>query len=443
MSKGRNVKSWLLAGCLVLLGMFFVSEVRAEDAKGPELAPARKGAAQVARIDGLEEQLDRLEERLERYRQNQDKTKAELDGRWLQFADKVTSNISVRCDAVAQKEIKNFRKQSLSILDEQLKKAQAKHARSVKEIRKCMEGERSKVIFWGIVVFCIIVGLALIVLCILACFSKKQTSMWENVRYCFEMVLLIAVLAVIGCGSFHLLSRIVDLGAKESAILAITSPDCSMAVLQAYEQLSNELGRWCALFGVLGAFFGLVLPIGAHLLQIKTVKREEEKTTRLIQENVKVSEKDIRKSLEVEVQKIWKEYADMQYLEDLKIFKTLRDQSSVTKVSSVDSEWSWFQWISGLLYVVQILNRLSDAIFVNKRIGSLVRMLKEAKTWKTFVVMSATIRKRFQGEIIQFEGGFDSLRKKSPDNMNQLESLLNEYGIEFGEEPCSRRQKAE
>ena len=97
------------------------------------------------------------------------------------------------------------------------------------------------------------------------------------------MLVLVAILALICIGAFLLLNRIVDFGANGRPFYGITSPEANQAMLQAYEQLSNELARWGALIGVLGAFFGLVLPVGGYLLQVKAVERYEGRVEKAIQ----------------------------------------------------------------------------------------------------------------------------------------------------------------
>jgi hypothetical protein len=128
---------------------------------------------------------------------------------------------------------------------------------------------------------------------LLALFIRKLRAS-EFLR-CFELGMLIAVFLLILLGAYRLTSKIVDTGGLSHASVIADVPGESDAVLRAYDQLSGEMERWFALFGVLGTFFGLILPVGAYFLQIRSIRGQEEKTEKTIHDKIEGFEKRTRK----------------------------------------------------------------------------------------------------------------------------------------------------
>ena len=413
-----------------------ISPVALPQAPGTE--PADLASGLDARLKGVEIQLGRVEERIEGYRRHQDSALAEMDATWTNRLHALEDNIDACRESSAQKEVETIRAQSQTILQKALKEAQSEHDKNSSELRKRVESGRKGAIFWGLSVFGAIAALALLVLCGVALFSKQVGN---NLLYCIEVVLLVAVLALISFGAFHLLSRIVDLGASGCAMQAITSPERNEAVLQAYEQLSNELERWVALLGILGTFFGLVLPVGAYLLQLKAVNREEEKIEDFVQKTQNAFEKQMSETmasnkrvmdatLESRDQKIWKAYADMQYDENLKCFQNLRKQAAILP-NAEQKRWLWVQWISSVIAVVQALLRVRDDTFAKQKLKALIQELQGVQLLHDFAAMQEYFRNQYQNGTCQLEGGVDVLRRHCPDEMKELEGLLNFFGIRF------------
>ena len=398
-----------------------VSAVALPQAPGIELADLASGLD--ACLKGVEIQLGRVEERIEAYRRHQDSALAEMDATWTNRLHALENNIDACRESATQKEVESIRAQSQTILQKALKEAQSEHDKNSSELRKRVESGRKGIIFWGLLVFGAIAAVALLVLCCVALFSKQVGN---NLLYCIEVILLVAVLALISFGAFHLLSRIVDLGTSGCAMQAITSPERNEAVLQAYEQLSNELERWIALLGILGTFFGLVLPVGAYLLQLKAVNREEEKVEPLVQKKLKHFEEE----LGVQMQQSWKAFASMQYDENLKCFQNLREQPAPLP-NAGQRTWLWVQWISSVIAVIQALLRVHNDAFARPKLKALIQELQGVQLLHDFAAMQEYFRNQYQNGTCQLEVGVDVLRRHCPDEMKELEELLNFFGIRF------------
>lgn len=117
-------------------------------------------------------------------------------------------------------------------------------------------------------------GIVLLLLCIgawvAALFRIKDIK--RSVLYIAESAILIFVVLLLAWGTRDTVLKVVDSFQRDKVVF---SDDRDTAVLEAYDKLSNELNRWSVMFVALGAFFGLVLPIGAYLLQMKEIARKE------------------------------------------------------------------------------------------------------------------------------------------------------------------------
>lgn len=426
----RGFRRSVVAGIACALGMF-VSVASGEGADqvtvmGEVPCNGQFEVPTVVLLSGCEAHLARLEERLENYQQGQAKAVADRDAAWANRLQQLDADITERYKTDLQNEANAIRSTYQTNLAVALAENKADYNRYSATLRQCEEGWRKETIGCGFTTFCIIVCTSLLVLFIVALIQKGVGNNW---LYCFEVVVLMAVLVLISFGAFHLLSRIVD-GVNGGGGQGIVSPDGNKAILQAYEQLSNELGRWGALLGILGSFFGLVLPAGGYLLQIKNLKREEEKTARQIQEKVEEARKDIQGALATEVKQIWKEYTNIQYVDSLKSFHQIRQQSTM-KLTVHELKWPWIQWISSILSVMQSLNRVTDDAFVRVRINSLIEELVTVRSLPQFAIMAEALKVDNAGKKCQIEGGIESLLKKYPDEIPVLIERLGEYGIVF------------
>lgn len=132
-----------------------------------------------------------------------------------------------------------------------------------------ISGTKCRMVYCGLIVVAVIV---LILLLVGIC--KKDYS--DKAIICIELIGVFVLVSLIFVGAYDLLMRLIDNLKDFSALKELsTCATGSEAVQKAYAQLSTELQQWLALFGVLGTFLGLVLPVGAYLLQLKAVERKE------------------------------------------------------------------------------------------------------------------------------------------------------------------------
>lgn len=314
MSKGQSRWSRWTAVFAVAVGMSLVASAWARDAKG-KTQDATNAVAEVsvqgeipaitARLQEVEAQLSKVENRFEDYRRSQDDTLKEM---LVQWSGMLIAPIREQFNENAQKEFETFRKQSQTILDSVSEKNDQKGRTGNEGKNGEVECWYKNAMLWVAIIFSIII---LVVFCFLYGLSRKKQTIENSTLYCYEMGLLVIVILLISIGSYHLLSRIIDFGASGNSIRAITLVDYNQAVIQAYEQLSNELGRWAALFSILGVFFGLVLPVGGHLLQIKAVKNEEERIKKLIDKAIDDARKELKGLINVKAIELSNEFDDM------------------------------------------------------------------------------------------------------------------------------------
>ncbi len=449
----KHAKQWLgLLGVLAVLGctapeMLAQAPGAAEDAvsapNGMVGQDVGAPSGEVARWKELEAHLSRLESRLEDYRRSQDGALAGMDATWTNRLRAVEAEIDARCDESTQKEVEAIQKQSQTALAKTLEMAQSKHDKDAAELRQCMEkwhtedisAFKTMRIFFGFLIA------ALVGLCVLVWKNKTVTDNW---RYCFETIVLVAVMLLISWGAYHLLDRIVAYGEKGYAIQAIDSPDAHLATRQAYEQLSNELEHWAVLFGVMGTFFGLVIPVGGYLLQIKAVKREEEKTEKVFDEKlirftnkmnqtIKDKTDELDKKFKNETEMIWMEFSGIQYNINLRAFQMFRTQSDRAS-NHRERLWLWGQWLYSLPPVVLALGHVADDMFVNKRLSTLIRELNMANEKPDCKEMKTEYKQANQEYDSKIGIGLEKLRARFPQLVDELISLLADYGLIPGKE---------
>lgn len=111
---------------------------------------------------------------------------------------------------------------------------------------------------------------------VLMIFNKKIT---ECHRRALSMCMLMLLVGLIAFCTFTWVERVMRNCNQSRKIfrseLGVNRLSKSDAVLEAYDQLNSELSRWFTMFAVLGTFFGLVLPIGGYLLQLKEIDRRK------------------------------------------------------------------------------------------------------------------------------------------------------------------------
>ena len=119
-----------------------------------------------------------------------------------------------------------------------------------------------------------------------------------------ESVFLIAVVILLAWGTRDTVLKVVDSFQRDKVVF---SEDQNKAVLEAYDKLSSEMNRWSVMFVVLGSFFGLVLPIGAYLLQMKEIARKEGAVDAKFAEEARQRKKSIE-TADLEIKKMRDEF---------------------------------------------------------------------------------------------------------------------------------------
>lgn len=446
----KHAKQWLgLLGVLVVLGCT-APEMLAQALGAPEDAVSASNGVvgqdvgapsdEVARWKELEAHLSRLESRLEDYRRSQDGALAGMDATWTNRLRAVEADIDAYFKKTKEKEVKAIRQHSQTALARVLEEAQTKHDNDAKELRQYVEGWRTKALLCCIFAFFVII---IVVLSPLWYLAWKHKALEYNTRYCLEMVLWGTILVLVSFGAFHLVSRIVDGGTNGGALQNISSPHGSKAVLQAYEQLSAELGNWGALLGVIGAFFGLVLPVGAYLMQIKAVNQEEEKIMARVNEFIQKARDDVsekmealvdakKQNLENGLQQTWEEMSDLQMNNHRDWHQALRQHEVCREEVSLEETWMWARWITSLLCVLQTLTRVRNDEFVKAKLISLIEEIKEInQRAKEFEPMQKEYKMRFENCTIQLKGDANKLRECCKKEMDELVRLLSNFGVSF------------
>lgn len=302
MSKGLARWSMWTVVLAVAVGMSLVASAWAGEANGKthatnvvaEVSAQGEVSAIMTRLQEVEAQLSKVEDRVEDYRRSQDNALKEMLVQWsglliAPFREQFNENV--------KKEIDSIREQSKFILDENGKVQQEAIAELRIKVSECEEKQCTNVTIWGVVLLLLLI-VGFVVVCLQV---RRKTEMTSCGLYRFEMILLVFIMLLISWGAYQLLSRIIDWGVSGNSIYAITSADYNQAVMQAYEQLSNEMERWVALLSIIGAFIGLVLPIGGYLLQIKTVNRQEERLDKQIARAIEEAKKEIKEIVDGKV----------------------------------------------------------------------------------------------------------------------------------------------
>ena len=149
-------------------------------------------------------------------------------------------------------------------------------------------------------------GIVLLLLCIgawvAALFRIKDIK--RSVLYIAESAILIFVVLLLAWGTRDTVLKVVDSFQRDKVVF---SDDRDTAVLEAYDKLSNELNRWSVMFVALGSFFGLVLPIGAYLLQMKEIARKEGAVDEKFAEEARQRKKSIE-AADLEIKKMRDEF---------------------------------------------------------------------------------------------------------------------------------------
>jgi len=129
--------------------------------------------------------------------------------------------------------------------------------------------------------------IAMAMLTVVMMFGKRFAECRWSVA---SMAMLVSLVGLITLCSFMWVERVVGDCEQSRKIFRGELKEYRLsksdAVLEAYDQLSSELSRWFAMFAVLGTIFGLVLPIGGYLLQMREIYRKGKEIGDRIDKNV-------------------------------------------------------------------------------------------------------------------------------------------------------------
>lgn len=204
----------------------------------------------------------------------------------------------------------------------------------------------------------------------------------ENPRrgyLCFaESIFLIVIVLFLAWGTRDTVLKVVDSFQRDKVVL---SEEQNKAVLEAYDKLSSEMNRWLVMFVVLGAFFGLVLPIGAYLLQMKEIARKEGAVDEKLDEEARLREKSIddakreiqgmQNRFSSDISKVWQDQAISAH-ESLKLVVEELNGGN-RKFADVNIREIYVPLILFLKYLENTGNRK----FVVKSITNLVKSIRQ------------------------------------------------------------------
>ena len=289
------------------------------------------------------------------------------------------------------------------------------------ENRKCHEFDANHgyLIAFGIFV-------SMVIFNVIMMFSKKIT---ECRRRAVSMGMLTLLVGLITFCSFMWVERVMENCDQSRKIfrgeLEVNRFSKSDAVLEAYDQLNSELSRWFTVFAVLGTFFGLVLPIGGYLLQIKEAERKKEE----IYSDIKSLIADANDKFKKETSGLWRCHSSVAHWMVMKCqHRILRFMRRNVASSSLGVEGV------GLLAWVMIMIKTAlateDADMVASKIEALKAIFDRLKGDAQYnVFLNATLASPAKSSVrIDLDRCREILKdKKSP--CDYLEQLVTEFHL--------------
>ena len=247
-----------------------------------------------------------------------------------------------------------------------------------------------------------------------------------------ESFILIATVLLLAFGTRETVLNLVDKNASKIVI----SGNKSKAVLQAYKQLSEEQSRWFVMFVVLGSFFGIVLPIGSYLLQIRTVSHKENE----VDDRLKMSEEKCLAAIERDRGRAIKEMECMRTEFDNNVKKLWRSQVVMAheRFRSAISDAEEGKWefsiairrelLSSLLLVLMYLEMTDDKAFILREVKKLAdEVIKVSQ--KTVEVDCDTWTKGFKRQMSGKRIDLQKYFVDSVDDLSRISEFLKRFGI--------------
>jgi len=229
---------------------------------------------------------------------------------------------------------------------------------------------------FGFAVLCcgvaLIVGLLALLIAVVCIKDRRR------ILYLVESLMLIAVVILLAVGTRDTVLKVVDMAREDKVVM---SANHNKAVLDAYRQLNDELNRWSVMFVVLGSFFGLVLPIGSYLLQMKEVSRKESEVGEKLKEeenerkeeikNARMEMQELRRKFSEDVSKVWRSQAIMAY-----------DRVVAVILAIENDNWMYDkgnrrELISALLLCLKYLENCKNQDFIVRKVADLSKLVRE------------------------------------------------------------------
>lgn len=247
-----------------------------------------------------------------------------------------------------------------------------------------------------------------------------------------ESFILIATVLLLAFGTRETVLNLVDKNASKIVI----SGNKSKAVLQAYKQLSEEQSRWFVMFVVLGSFFGIVLPIGSYLLQIRAVSHKENE----VDDRLKMSEEKCLAAIERDRGQAIKEMECMRTEFDNNVKKLWRSQVVMAheRFRSAISDAEEGRWefsiairrelLFSLLLVLMYLEMADDKAFILREVKKLAdEVIKVSQ--KTVEVDCDTWTKGFKRQMLGKRIDLQKYFVDSVDDLSRISEFLKKFGI--------------
>ena len=247
-----------------------------------------------------------------------------------------------------------------------------------------------------------------------------------------ESFILIATVLLLAFGTRETVLNLVDKNASKIVI----SGNKSKAVLQAYKQLSEEQSRWFVMFVVLGSFFGIVLPIGSYLLQIRAVSHKENE----VDDRLKMSEEKCLAAIERDRGQAIKEMECMRTEFDNNVKKLWRSQVVMAheRFRSAISDAEEGKWefsiairrelLSSLLLVLMYLEMADDKAFISREVKKLsdeVTKVSQRTVGEDCVTWTKGVKRQVSDKRIDLQ----KYCVDCVDDLSRISEFLKKFGI--------------
>lgn len=192
-------------------------------------------------------------------------------------------------------------------------------------------------------------------------------SVDKRVARVLESLILIVIVLVLAYGTQSTVLKLVD---GQTVMQRDFPAEKSSAVLCAYKQLSEELSRWFVMFVVLGSFFGIVLPIGSYLLQIRAIRHKEDEVEEAIKESEKRAQNEIdkrTKKIKDDIDKVWRGHVVAAYVQFLSAVNDIEKEE--WKLNATNRR----ELIFSLILVLKYLENTNNEKFVTEKIKGLAK----------------------------------------------------------------------